>query len=596
MNSLGNILKPICCSIIFLLGGTGHFILGQQLDSELNTKLSTSDQKKIQKASELFAKGSKIETEAQGINKDDRKYQLKRLESADYFQRANEAKKGVYDDNISAFWKKHKGEKHLPADVKKIETAAADSFKKAQSFRKSADKERKLPDRIRFFSQAEKTEARALLMLQKILYSYLNWPVNYDYAWISSDNLQLPHSENEQITVEKEPVKLVKTAKADTVRKAKTTATQDTATTAKFTKKANEEVVGNDSSLYGKIKIKEEQVDQFNEFLKKKYPAQYENYVINFSSLDYSNIEALREEWYKYQFGYAQSGDSLKMAASNTDSLTGNTRDKFGATQVALNQNTRKGGTKNKGEGVATAGVGKTGAKTSTLRKANVSDDVASEPYVAENRAGKTGKVGRKPGTGLKSGITGTSRSSRGFTYKVQIAACRVPLDEATLQGIYNGPEDIVELTEENWNKYVIGEFTTYKAASRLRDKTKIPGAFVIAYLNGRRIMITPAMAYRKSLGYNKTEGLTPALIRYRIQIGASKIPVSEGYLKNMYSGPIAIDVMKEEGWYKYSLLAGKTFQEAQNLLNQVSIPGAFIVAYHKNMKVEIHTAIKLTK
>jgi hypothetical protein len=53
---------------------------------------------------------------------------------------------------------------------------------------------------------------------------------------------------------------------------------------------------------------------------------------------------------------------------------------------------------------------------------------------------------------------------------------------------------------------------------------------------------------------------------------------------------------LKEDGWIKYYLPAGKTFTEAKNLLTQISIPGAFILAYYQNTRIEVSTATKLTK
>jgi len=124
----------------------------------------------------------------------------------------------------------------------------------------------------------------------------------------------------------------------------------------------------------------------------------------------------------------------------------------------------------------------------------------------------------------------------------------------------------------------------------------KIPGAFVIAYLNDKRIKITPAIAFKKGNGSIGADDFDPDMISFRVQIAASKGSISENYLKNIYSGKVAIDIINEDGWHKYSLLAGKTFQEALDLMKQIAVPGAFIVAYHKNIKIDLPTAVKLTK
>jgi hypothetical protein len=151
-------------------------------------------------------------------------------------------------------------------------------------------------------------------------------------------------------------------------------------------------------------------------------------------------------------------------------------------------------------------------------------------------------------------------------------------------------------LNEENWYKYAIGEYSTYNAARQLRDQSNIPGVFVIAYYNGKRIKITPAIAYKKF--YSKTDPnfLKADQIKYYIQIAASKYSLSDTYVKNIYNGPIAIEIRKDNGWNKYMLLAGKTFKEASDQLKKISIPGAFIVAYQHDTRVELQNAVKLTQ
>ncbi len=181
----------------------------------------------------------------------------------------------------------------------------------------------------------------------------------------------------------------------------------------------------NDSSLYGKIGIGEDQIDVFNKFLKKQYPAKYKNYLIDFKELDYNDVNSLRDAWYKYLYGYILEDSSKIVNTTNKSNQPGDSNEKL--------------------------------------------------------------KLTVKPDTGK-------------FIFKVQIAACRIHLDENTLRAIYNGPERIIELYEENWYKYAISKSPTYLMARKIRDNIKVEGAFVIAYLNGTRIKITPAIAYKHHL------------------------------------------------------------------------------------------------
>ena len=703
-----NSIKPIVLLLILFVGFV-RFVSAQQLSTELHGKLSDLDKQNLHKADDLYLKGRKIEEEIQPASNEVKKSQLKLLEAANCYQNANSARQKIYDNNIKSFWKKYTGEKRLLDFAKKVELASADSFKKASQIRSTAEKERKLANRIALLSKAEKLEGKSLVMMQKVLYTYLNWPAEYDNGWLLTDDEKMP---NEVKKAPKEPINTktnlqaktdnAVTAKKDSVVKKDTTVkisgatrpkptmiimkprttpialndksgkpvSKDTTTkvspapsanpvssistadkpktkdtisklnagsvtktpivpvsspvvpvnkektvkdtslkqqtipaakplsqpavkppkvdkveinTAKDTiskktaissnikkAKTGEVLVGNDSSLYGKIKIKEDQIDKFNEFLKKKYPSKMEDYVINFQELDYSDVNALREAWYRYQFGL-QSPDTTAMYAAFLDSVSKEQQ------ELLASSNT-------KNQDVANQQLVSKGGKP-----------VKYGSTVASNNSDKKGNKKNLVGI-TKSGENESQNTSvEGFIFRVQIAACRVRLDKETLKGIYNGLSPIMELHEDNWYKYAIGEFTTYKSARQLRDKSNIPGVFVIAYLNGKRIKITPAIAFKKFTVKTDITTLNPNLIQYRIQIASSKTMLSDNYLKNIYNGTVKIEVIKEDGWNKYMLLAGKTFKEANDLLKKVSVPGAFIVVYHQNKRIDVQTAIKLT-
>jgi hypothetical protein len=164
-------------------------------------------------------------------------------------------------------------------------------------------------------------------------------------------------------------------------------------------------------------------------------------------------------------------------------------------------------------------------------------------------------------------------------------------VDKKTLSGIYNGAEKIDELKEDGWYKYAIGIYQNYKSARKMRDELSIPGAFVIAYVNGKRIKITPAVAYKRHQKDEYTPETDKQGVTYRVQISASHVPLSDKILKSTYSGNLPIEVLQEDGWYKYSIASGKSYQDAQTLLKTLSIPGAFIVTYSEKNRIDLHKA-----
>ena len=166
-------------------------------------------------------------------------------------------------------------------------------------------------------------------------------------------------------------------------------------------------------------------------------------------------------------------------------------------------------------------------------------------------------------------------------------------MDQKTLKNIYGGNEKITEVLEDGWYKYSVGEFDTYKKAKRYKESTKIQGAFVVSYLNGKRLAITPAMVRNNQGSTESTEFKEDKDVEFRLQIGASKVKLSDKYLVNMYNGDRKIELLEEEGWYKYSVKAGKTYSEAKEFQKLAGIPGAFVVAYKGKQRLELRTAIK---
>ena len=55
------------------------------------------------------------------------------------------------------------------------------------------------------------------------------------------------------------------------------------------------------------------------------------------------------------------------------------------------------------------------------------------------------------------------------------------------------------------------------------------------------------------------------------------------------------IDERYKDGWFRYSLRAGKNIEEARVFTDKVNIPGSFITAYHLDEKIDLMVAIKLT-
>ncbi len=91
---------------------------------------------------------------------------------------------------------------------------------------------------------------------------------------------------------------------------------------------------------------------------------------------------------------------------------------------------------------------------------------------------------------------TGIPSPEIGITYKIQVAASRKFIEEASLSSRYHLNEEVIPEMNDGWNKYLIGSYTEYRTAreKRLNTSQKVSGAFVVAYNNGRRIPVREAL------------------------------------------------------------------------------------------------------
>jgi len=694
---MSNIFRLHGLILVILFSFNNEAIYSQFTKSELVEKLSSSDQNKLKKAETTFSKGKQLEEDANKLKtaglsdkemaKNEKKYNLKRLEISQYYQGSNIQTIDVLLDNINRFWKANKGNAGKYNTIKNQEDNANELIRKAKSLRKVADDLTYPGEKLVKIIEAEEHESKSIEILTKALYAYLTDKNDFEKLTIAKDSVKQvnrdivkiddkdsikynPDSLNEEKPLElfhplpqaskdttqvntksqknkpkaKEIAFVDSTAKGvalnDTIKprlpKTKPTIVQTSKNTlqkdstilkanpypkdstfvqpkvekesliakqavAPIPKEKKDSTIRTDlkqvsistdtSSLYGIIDVNEDQIDKFNKFMQTTYPEDYEKYIVDYEKLDYGDVNSLKQAWDKYSYGWRQEeqyaqNDTLK----SKDSLL-------------VAQNTSPGKEKNN------QFVSQNKATTDLITKSQnnaVQSTSKSEPVTKTQQKTiipqKDKQIISKEGLAIIS-VDSDKQKERdteeqpasGFYFKVQIAASRVPLDSRSLKNIYTGPETIIELKEDNWYKYVIGEFNTYKQAKKLRNTTNVSGAFVIAYLNNKRIKITIPMVgtYKSTIipSLEKSDDLI-----FRIQIAASKHPLSQKNIQKIYSGEYTIDKISEDGWFKYSFAVGSNFKKAQEIAEKKKIPGAFIIGYVKNKKIDLKEAIKISK
>jgi hypothetical protein len=182
--------------------------------------------------------------------------------------------------------------------------------------------------------------------------------------------------------------------------------------------------------------------------------------------------------------------------------------------------------------------------------------------------------------------------------YRVQLAANRSELSQRALSRMYYGNKGVEMINENGWYKYSVGDFDTYEEASKFRKSTGLTNAFVVAYRKGTKFTpgtaaaeIKPAPAYTP-VGEQKT----PAGLIFRIQVAASRNPLTIGQLEKIYPGKYPVEMILEDGWYKYQFMGVRLYSDAVQIIQNVTTSGAFIVAYENGTKINLAEAVKVSR
>jgi hypothetical protein len=178
--------------------------------------------------------------------------------------------------------------------------------------------------------------------------------------------------------------------------------------------------------------------------------------------------------------------------------------------------------------------------------------------------------------------------------YRVQIAANRTELTQRALSRIYYGSKNVEMENENGWFKYTVGDFSTYEEANRFRKTSGVENAFVMAYRKGKRLTDKPGLdivAEGAGTVGDTARNLRPGLV-FRIQVAASRVPLAAGQLEQLLGAHFPVEMVQEDGWYKYQLIGVRDFSDAIRLKQEVAAKGAFVVAYNNGIKQKLADAV----
>jgi len=174
-------------------------------------------------------------------------------------------------------------------------------------------------------------------------------------------------------------------------------------------------------------------------------------------------------------------------------------------------------------------------------------------------------------------------------SYHIQIAASRKPLGQDVIKRLYDGDEEVYHYQEDDWEKYYIGDFTSYEQSLNLLRQINVKGAFPIAFVTGIKTPILKAKEVSRAFSSKPLKTFHhQSNPQYRIQISASRVPLSTTQLQSLHPQIEDIGFIFEDNWYKYSIEGGETLEETLLILKQIPVKGAFAVKYQKGNKIPL--------
>jgi hypothetical protein len=87
----------------------------------------------------------------------------------------------------------------------------------------------------------------------------------------------------------------------------------------------------------------------------------------------------------------------------------------------------------------------------------------------------------------------------------------------------------------------------------------------------------------------------TPSEVVFRIQLAASRTPLTKEKVAKLCSKPYPIDRTEENGWYKYYIATGNSYEHAKKVLNECGAVNAFIVPYKNGRRITLSEATQKT-
>ena len=558
-NSCRRLLVYPVYIIIYLLSAS---LLYSQQDDFIKAIFSGSDLKKLEKTKsyeikaeelieeanelymETFAVQGNYELDEKTINKKvkqlENKAQNKQVEAAQYYELINQTKFGLYKSYIEKFWSDFEGSESSYVNARLIEEQSNDLYFQASTLRSEASKIADQKEKVENLNSAYDLENKSLekqLSALSIYYSIEYTPEEKAAEPIPADVTDIEVTEPVQQDIYyQEPVD----------QETELPPVRDIVISEPTRTQIEEDV-----------KVNQMIIDLYDNYMadETRQPANVLTPEI-LSDITYFDSDKIHNIWYSYAYDTLYEGTPAppaeQLAVADTVAEVAEVTE-----ELAYEERTEE-------ELIPTE---------YEERIAVVEDDVDESYYVPEGD-----KV----------------------IYRVQVAAHKTQLTQRALSKVYYGNKSVEMINEEGWFKYSIGDFITYADANKFRKQCGVKNAFIVAYRRGQKfipggISETVTAQYEKTASDIITSKYDIGLV-FRVQIAANRVPLTREQISRIYKDDYPVEMVQEEGWYKYQILGVRLFSDALRVLRNAKVKGAFVIAYDDGIKQNLYIAVKHSK
>ncbi|MDA3780779.1 MAG: hypothetical protein PF487_11260, partial [Bacteroidales bacterium] len=552
------ILKKICTVSIILL--ISFYNLYSALPQVQKNNISDENRENLEKVEELNSEAKEIDKEAEEyykkieivdpegeaafdskiekkVNKLKNKAFDKQIEALELKNEANKLEYQVYKNLILNYLNTVEPNSNKALDLKLLEEQAKEYFYRAEMIQESAyDYKNDYENMFKRLSEAQEFEKLGLTK------------ENQAYKLIEPEATEKNTKEKEIITEENYATE---TDEVNTQDEIVPDTIPDSIDSSENIEVATDNIV--EEKTIEDVEIDERILKDYMDYLTSSGETDTKSIIQSLNELNNFNSENLRKIWYNYLYESNVIPDEIKTALADSVSAI---EAKMLAEKIAKEEANQEEESKEQ-------------ARVDSVYENNAKEELAEKP-----------------------------KEDKNLLFRIEIATDKQTISQGALQKIYNGEKTVNIINEGEWQKYSISAFNTYAQAEKFRGEIPVKDAFIVSYKKtGEANEIADVQnkaieeEYTEESYEPKEEFSAKSNLIFKVQIAASKTPIPDRILNQIYKGGYDIDLIVEDGWYKYSIGTYKEYQPAVNIRKNVGVKGAFVVAYSKGEKVSLDVA-----